>query len=54
MQDGDFSEERFQRIVNASLANDVGNALNRTLGLLHKFCDGQLPEASSSEYSHIA
>lgn len=47
LQDGDFSEDRFQKIVNAALANDVGNCLNRTLGLLHKFCEGRLPEASA-------
>mmetsp|Transcript_15661 Transcript_15661/g.44667 ORF Transcript_15661/g.44667 Transcript_15661/m.44667 type:complete len:579 (+) Transcript_15661:16528-18264(+) len=42
-QDGDFSEERFRNIVNANLANDVGNLLNRTLNLLKKNCDSQLP-----------
>lgn len=42
-QDGDFSEERFRNIVNANLANDVGNLLNRTLNLLKKNCGGALP-----------
>lgn len=42
-QDGDFSEERFRNIVNANLANDVGNLLNRTLNLLKKNCGGELP-----------
>lgn len=42
-QDGDFSEERFRNIVNANLANDVGNLLNRTLNLLKKNCDSTLP-----------
>ena len=42
-QDGDFSEERFRNIVNASLANDVGNLLNRTLNLLRKNCGGEVP-----------
>ncbi|PSC70792.1 methionine-tRNA mitochondrial [Micractinium conductrix] len=42
-QDGDFSEERFRNIVNASLANDVGNLLNRTLNLLKKNCGGEIP-----------
>ena len=46
-QDGDFSEKRFQDLVNATLVNDVGNCLNRTLGLLHKNCDGALPHAAS-------
>lgn len=48
MQDGDFSESRFRDIVNAYLANSVGNLLNRTQGLLKKNCSGTLPVASSS------
>lgn len=42
-QDGDFSEQRFRDIVNAALANDIGNLLNRTLNLLKKNCNGQMP-----------
>ena len=42
-QDGDFSEERFRNIVNAGLANDLGNLLNRTLNLLRKNCGGVVP-----------
>lgn len=36
--DGDYSEERFIRMINANLANTIGNLLNRTLGLLKKNC----------------
>jgi methionyl-tRNA synthetase len=42
-QDGDFSEERFRNIVNANLANDIGNLLNRTLNLLRKNCEATIP-----------
>ena len=42
-RDGDFAEERFRAIVNADLANTVGNLLNRTLGLLKKNCGGAVP-----------
>eukprot|EP00775_Hariotina_reticulata_P003562 gene3562-3830_t len=42
-QDGNFSEQAFRDTVNATLANSVGNMLNRTLGLLRKNCDGKLP-----------
>merc|ERR1712078_799176 len=45
--DGDFSEVRFIDTVNADLANDVGNCLNRTLNLLKKNCSGQLPLSSA-------
>lgn len=47
-QDGDFSEQRFRDIVNAFLANSVGNLLNRTLGLLRKNCSGALPAAAAA------
>ncbi|EER92662.1 methionine--tRNA ligase, chloroplastic/mitochondrial [Sorghum bicolor] len=40
--DGDYSEERFINIVNAHLANTIGNLLNRTLGLLKKNCKSKL------------
>ncbi len=47
-QDGDFSEQRFRDIVNAYLANSVGNLLNRTLGLLRKNCAGALPASAAA------
>ncbi|CAO2826134.1 unnamed protein product [Amaranthus hypochondriacus] len=40
--DGDYSEGRFINIVNAHLANTIGNLLNRTLGLLKKNCQSTL------------
>lgn len=40
--DGDYSESRFINIVNAHLANTIGNLLNRTLGLLKKNCQSTL------------
>ncbi|KAJ0046175.1 hypothetical protein Pint_06258 [Pistacia integerrima] len=40
--DGDYSEDRFINIVNAHLANTIGNLLNRTLGLLRKNCQSTL------------
>ena len=46
-QDGDFEEERFVNIVNANLANDIGNCLNRTLTLLKKNCGSTLPLAAA-------
>jgi methionyl-tRNA synthetase len=43
-KDGDFSEERFISSVNADLANSLGNLLNRTLGMVAKYCDLQIPD----------
>lgn len=45
--DGDYAEERFINIVNANLANTIGNLLNRTLGLLKKNCQSTLPVDST-------
>jgi methionyl-tRNA synthetase len=48
-KDGDFNEERFVNIVNADLANDLGNLLNRTLGMIHKYCKGGLPKITKDD-----
>ncbi|QCS48523.1 methionine--tRNA ligase [Picosynechococcus sp. PCC 11901] len=42
-KDGDFNETRFVNVVNADLANDLGNLLNRTLGMLKKYCKSEIP-----------
>lgn len=42
-RDGDFNETRFVNILNADLANDLGNLLNRTLQMAHKYCDRRVP-----------
>ena len=46
--DGDtnYTWEEVGRIYNADLANDLGNALNRSLSMAHKFCDGVMPTDS--------
>jgi methionyl-tRNA synthetase len=42
-QDGDFNETRFIEIVNADLANNLGNLVNRTLNMAKKYCQGCVP-----------
>ncbi|MGB3494100.1 MAG: methionine--tRNA ligase [Elainellaceae cyanobacterium] len=50
-RDGDFSETRFVNILNADLANDLGNLLNRTLRMAHKYCGGTVPTVSEDALS---
>ena len=42
--DGDFSQAALLTRVNSELANDYGNLLNRTLGMLKKYRGSKLPE----------
>ncbi len=49
-KDGDFSETRFVNILNADLANDLGNLLNRTLGMLKKYCQSNIPALTTADY----
>jgi methionyl-tRNA synthetase len=42
-RDGDFNETRFINVLNADLANDLGNLLNRTLKMAGRYCQGQVP-----------
>jgi methionyl-tRNA synthetase len=50
-QDGDFNETRFVEIVNADLANSLGNLVNRTLSMAKKYCQGQVPNCNAEDIS---
>jgi len=41
--DGDFSERAMVNRINGDLANDFGNLAQRTLSMIAKNCDGQVP-----------
>lgn len=41
--DGDFSYERLESRYNTDLANDLGNLINRSVGMLHRYCNGVVP-----------
>jgi methionyl-tRNA synthetase len=47
-KDADFSEERLIERYNADLANNLGNLLNRTLNMVHRYCEGSLRKPSES------
>lgn len=42
--DGIFTPEEFVNRMNFDLANDLGNLLNRTVAMINKYFDGQVPE----------
>lgn len=54
-KDGNYSDEDFKERVNADLANNIGNLLNRTLNMLVKYFAGEIkPEFITPKTSEIA
>jgi len=47
-KDADFSEERLIERYNADLANNLGNLLNRTLNMAHRYRDGRIVREEES------
>ncbi|MEZ4574841.1 MAG: methionine--tRNA ligase [Vampirovibrionales bacterium] len=45
-QDGSYTDDDFKAKVNADLANNLGNLLNRTLNMTKKYFDGAVPSFS--------
>ena len=51
-KDGDFNEVRFINVLNADLANDLGNLLNRTLNMVKKYCAGNMPSITNEDITN--
>lgn len=45
--DSTYTGEEFDRRYNSDLANDLGNALNRSLAMSHKFVGGVIPDGEA-------
>jgi methionyl-tRNA synthetase len=52
--DGTYSEEAIVTRVNADLSNSFGNLAQRTLSLIYKNCDGNLPEIHDHSAADMA
>ncbi len=52
--DSTFTYEDFDQRYNSDLANDLGNALNRTLSMVHKFAEGKVPDAAPEPEAMVA
>ncbi len=48
-EDGDYSTKSFEARYNGELADELGNLLNRTLVMLHRFSTGAVPAAKKSK-----
>ena len=51
--DGDFSHKALIRRLNSDLANNLGNLLNRTVNMMKKYFDGNIPTPASKEEDDI-
>ncbi len=52
--DGDFSHSALVNRINSDLANDLGNLLNRSTAMIHKYFGGELPECGAMEAVDVA
>lgn len=54
LTDSTFTPDEFDKRYNADLANDLGNALNRSLSMAHRFVEGVVPGGPSESEASAA
>lgn len=52
--DGNFSEEAIIKRLNSDLANDLGNLVYRTLTMIEKYYQGEIPKIDTAQYNQQA
>src|SRR5438067_18286 len=53
-KDADFSEQRLIERYNAHLGNSLGNLLNRTLNMVHRYRNGRLSAFAKVEFADVS
>jgi methionyl-tRNA synthetase len=48
-QDANFSDEGILTRFNSDLANDLGNVVSRTTTMIHRYCEGLVPEPAHAD-----